>query len=57
MWCSTWTQATAPFIADLMLLARGLQLGALRDWPPCMRLYGIVSEKVVRTIGMDQNSH
>ena len=55
-WCSAWTKDRAPFIADVMLLARGLRLGSLRDRPPCLRLCGIVLEKVVRTSGMDHDS-
>ena len=54
--CSAWAQARDPFIADVMLLANGLRLGSLRDWPPCLRLCGIMPDKAVRTIGMDQDS-
>ena len=39
-----------------MLLAKGLRLGSLRDWPPCLRLCGIVPDKALRTSGMDQDS-
>ena len=54
--CSAWAQARDPFIADVMLLAKGLRPGSLRDWPPCLRLCGIVPNKAVRTGGMDQDS-
>ena len=35
-----------------MLLARALKLGALSDWPPCLRLCGLLSEEVVRRSGL-----
>ena len=55
--CSAWTQARKPFIADIMLLAKGLRLGSLRHWrPPCLRLCGIVPDKAVWASGMDQDS-
>ena len=60
--CSgAWTQARIPIGADVMLLAKGLRLlakglrlGSPQDWPLCLRLCGIVPDKVVRTRGMDQ---
>ena len=52
--CSAWTQAREHFIAEVMLLAKGLWLGSLRDWSPRVRLYGIVPHKAVRTNEMDQ---
>ena len=55
-WCSAWTRAKEPFIAEVMLLTKGLRLGSLRDWPPCLRLCGIVPNKAVRTSGMDQDN-
>ena len=42
--------------AEVMLLAKRLRLGSLRDWLPCLRLCGIVPDKVVRASGMDQDS-
>ena len=36
-WCGAWAQAREPFLADIMLLAKGLRLGSVRDWPPCLR--------------------
>ena len=54
-WCSAWMQASVPFIADVMLLAKGLRLGSLREWLPCLRLCGIVPDKAVRASGMDQD--
>ena len=36
----------------LMLLARALKLGALSDWPPCLRLCGLLSQEVVRRSGL-----
>ena len=55
-WCEAWATGREPFIADVMLVAKGLRLGFPREWLPCLRLCGIVSESVVKTSGMYQDS-
>ena len=51
-WCAAWKSAREPFLPELMLLARALKLGALSDWPPCLRLCGLLSEEVVKRSGL-----
>ena len=46
-WCGAWKVAREPFLSDIMLLARALKLGALSEWPPCLRLCGLLPEFVV----------
>ena len=45
-WCAAWKSAREPFLPELMLLAWALKLGALSDWPPCLRLCGLLPEEV-----------
>ena len=51
-WCTAWKSTREPFLPELMLLARALKLGALFDWPPCLRLCGLLLEEVVRRSGL-----
>ena len=51
-WCAAWKSAREPFLPELTLLARALKLGALYDWPPCLRLCGLLSEEVVKRSGL-----
>ena len=53
-WCAAWKSARDPFLPELMLLARALKLGALSEWPPCLRLCGLLTEAVVRRGGLAQ---
>ena len=51
-WCMAWKSARELFLPELMLMARSLKLGVLSDWPPCLRLCGLLSEEVVRRSGL-----
>ena len=47
-WCEAWKAVGDPFLPELMLLARALKLGALSEWPPCLRFCGLLPEAVVK---------
>ena len=49
--CTAWKTAREPFLADVMILARALKLGSLSEWPPCLRLCGLMLESVVTRSG------
>ena len=55
-WCTAWKTAKEPFLLDAMLPARVLTLGALSEWPPCLRLCGLLPESVVAHNGLMQGS-
>ena len=55
-WSEAWAQARAPFLAVVIPLANGLQLGSLREWPACLRRCGIVVEGATEVIGMDKDN-
>ena len=52
--CTTWKAKREPLIAEIMLLAKALKLGSLREWPPCVRLCGIIPDSVVLTSGIGE---
>ena len=47
-WCEAWKAVRDPFLPEIMLLARALKLGALSEWPPCLRFCGLLPEAVVK---------
>ena len=51
-WCAAWKAVRDPFLPDVMLLARALQLGSLIECPPCLRLCGPMLESVVIRSGL-----
>ena len=51
-WCAAWKSARDPFLPEVMLLARALKLGALSEWPLCLRLCELLPEAVVRRSGL-----
>ena len=51
-WCETWKSAKAPILANVMLLAKTIKLGALSEWPPCIRLCGVIPKGMVKHSGM-----
>ena len=51
-WCEAWNATRDSFLPDVMLLARALKLGALSEWPPCLRLCGLLPESVVTRSGL-----
>ena len=36
-WCVAWKSAHEPFLTEVMILARGIKLGALLRWPLYIR--------------------
>ena len=51
-WYAAWKAAREPFVAEVMLLAKAIKLGALSDWPPCIRLCRLIPDSVVKCGGM-----
>ena len=51
-WCTAWKATREPFLAEVMMLAKAIKLGALSVWPPCVRLCGLMPESVVKRSGM-----
>ena len=52
--CVVWKATRGPLITEILLLAKALKLDSLRDWPPCIRLYGIIPDGVVRASGIGE---
>ena len=52
--CTTWKTVRDPLLPEIMLLARALKLGPLCEWPPCLRLCGLLLESVVARSGQAQ---
>ena len=52
--CTAWKAKREPLIAEIMLLAKALKLGSLREWPPCIRLCGIIPDSVVLASGIGE---
>ena len=52
--CAAWKAKREPLITEIMLLAKALKLGSLRDWPPCIRLCGIIPGSVVQASGIGE---
>ena len=52
--CTAWKAKRESLIAEIMLLAKALKLGSLREWPPCVRLCGIIPESVVLASGIGE---
>ena len=46
--CIAWKVKREPLMTEIMLLAKAPKLGSLREWPPCIRLCGIIPDSVVR---------
>ena len=40
---------------DVMLLAKALKLGLLREWPACLQLCGIIPEVTINVSGMGED--
>ena len=51
-WCEAWKANRDPSLPEIMLLAQALKLGALSEWPPCLRLCGLLPESVVTHSGL-----
>ena len=51
-WCEAWKSAVTPGLAEVMLLAKAIKLGALSDWPPCVQLCGLIPKSVVKHSGL-----
>ena len=45
--CTAWKAKREPLIAEIMLVAKVLKLDSLREWPPCIRLCGMIPDSVV----------
>ena len=41
---------------DIMLPAKALKRGSVREWPACLRLCGIIPKGAVNVIGMGEDS-
>ena len=52
--CVAWKAKREPLVTKIMLLAKALKPGSLRDWPPCIRLCGIIPDSVVRANGIGE---
>ena len=52
--CTAWKAKREPLIAEMMLLAKALKLGSLREWPLCIRLCGIIPDSVVLASGIGE---
>ena len=53
-WCTAWKTVRDPLLPEIMLPARALKLGPLSEWPPCVRLSGLMPECVVAQSGLAQ---
>ena len=51
-WCEAWSTIRNPSLPSIMLMARALKLGALSEWPPCLRICGLMPESVVQRSGL-----
>ena len=51
-WCEAWKAKRDPLFPEIMLLARALKPGALSEWPPCLRLCGLLLKSVVTRSGL-----
>ena len=54
--CLAWTAARESDITEIMLLAKALRIGSLSDWPACLKLCGILPDKLVRESGMGEDA-
>ena len=52
--CAAWKTAQDPLLPEIMLLARALKPGPLSEWPPCLRLCGLLPESVVARSGLEE---
>ena len=52
--CTAWKTVWDPLLPEIMLRARALKLGPLSEWPPCLRLCGLLPESVVARSGLAQ---
>ena len=53
-WCTAWKTSRDPLLPEVMLLVRALKLGSLSEWPPCLRLCGLMPESMVARSGLAQ---
>ena len=52
--CIAWKAKREPLTAEIMLPAKALKLGSVREWPTCVRLCGIIPDSVVLASGIGE---